>query len=159
MKRVLVTMVSGMALLLGVAEPATAVTTGAQTFNIFYIGDDVEGTVVATGPVQGTGTETEIANDGQGTGTDIAAFKKGSVKLLHVDSSFSDSFNEHTCVAKFKGAGDYTLVSGTGVYKGVSGSGTYTYKGTFFATRTPAGCSEEGTLFLNIKARGTTTLP
>ncbi|HEX7276637.1 MAG TPA: hypothetical protein VF244_04620 [Acidimicrobiales bacterium] len=158
MKRVLVTVVSGMALLLGVTAPATAATTGAQSFTIYFI-DDAAGTVVAKGPVAGTGTETEISNDGEGTGIDLAVFKNGSVKILHTETDFSDSFNESTCVGRFRGEGDYTLISGTGAYKGVSGSGTFSYKGTFFASRTADGCSEDGTSIVIVKASGTTTLP
>jgi len=158
MKRLLVTMVSGMVLLLGSAAPAGAATTGAQTFTI-YFGDGGEGTVVARGPIQGAGTETEIANDGQGTGTDIAAFRNGTVEILHVDTGYTDSFNERACVARFSGTGNYTLVGGTGAYAGASGSGTYTYRGTFIGERTADGCSEDGSVFTTVRATGTTTLP
>lgn len=159
MRKVLVTVVSGLALLLGVTAPASAATTGAQTFTLVYVGDGDTATIAAVGPIQGTGTSVTVSDDGQGHGVDKVTFKKGTFVLDHVDGSYTDSFNEHTCVARFSGVGDYTLGSGTGAYQGVSGTGTYSYKGTFFGTRTADGCSEDGLVVITVKARGTTTLP
>lgn len=159
MKRVLVTVVTGLALVLGVTAPAPAATTGAQTFNFVVLGDGDQGTVFATGPIEGKGTSTVLTDDGEGHGTDRLAFKHGSVVVDHTDSSYSDSFNEQTCVARFRGAGDYTISGGRGAYKGVTGSGTYSYKGTFFGVRTPDGCSDDGFVYFTVKAIGVTTLP
>jgi hypothetical protein len=159
MKKILVTVVSGMALLLGVAAPATAATTGAQTFTFVYIGDGNTATVAATGPIQGTGAAVVLSDDGEGHGVDKVTFKKGTYVVDHTDSSSNGSFNERTCVARFSGTGDYTLGSGTGAYQGVSGTGTYSYRGTFFGHQTADGCSDDGTVITLVRATGTTTLP
>jgi len=159
MRKILVSMAAGAALLLGMAAPATAATTGAQTINYAVFGDGESGMVSATGPIQGTGTSVVLTDDGEGSGTDKVTFKGGSFVISHTDSSSTQSFNERTCIGRFSGAGDYTLGSGAGAYKGVSGGGTYTYRGTFFGTRTADGCGDDGTVLFTVRARGTTTLP
>ncbi|MEA2686620.1 MAG: hypothetical protein QOE93_1815 [Actinomycetota bacterium] len=160
MKKVLLTVVAGMALLVGMAAPATAATTGAQNFSFIYVGEGDTATVAANGPISGVGKSVTVSDDGEGHGVDEVTFKKGTFVLDHddIDSSFQQTFNERTCVGRFSASGDYTLGSGTGVYAGVSGSGTYSYRGTFFGHRTADGCSDDGTYLVSVRARGTTTL-
>jgi hypothetical protein len=158
MKKVLLTVASGMALLIGMAAPAAAATTGAQRFTIVFVGEGDQGTVVASGPVAGVGSEVQISGDDV-TGTDVATFRNGTVNILHTDTDFDGTFNDRTCIGRFSGSGDYTFVSGTGAYAGVSGSGTYTYRGTFFGHPTATGCSEDGLVVNTVRATGTTTLP
>ena len=160
MRKVLVTVVSGMALLLGMAAPAAA-TTGSQTFSFIYVGDGDTATVAANGPISGIGTSVTVDDDDQGHGVDQVTFKKGSFVIDHddIDATFAESFNEHACIGRFSASGNYTLGSGTGVYAGVSGTGTYSYRGTFFGHRTAEGCSDDGTVLITVRASGTTTLP
>ena len=159
MKKLLVTVVSGMALLLGMAAPAAAATTGAQTFTFIYFGDGDTATVVGSGPIQGAGGSVVLTDDGDGNGIDKVKFNRGSFLVDHQDTSSDGSFNETTCIARFTGTGTYTLSGGTGAYVGATGSGTYSYRGTFFGTRTASGCSEDGTVLTVVRATGTTTLP
>ena len=136
MKKVLLTAVSGMALLLGMAAPAAAATTGAQRFTFIYFGDGNTASVSANGPIKGIGGAVVVTEDGEGNGIDKVTFKQGTYLVDHQDTSSTGTFNETTCVARFSGSGDYTLSGGTGAYAGVTGSGTYSYRGTFFGTRT-----------------------
>jgi hypothetical protein len=159
MKKLLVTMVSGVALLVGMAAPAAAATTGAQTFTFVYIGNGDTATVAGAGPIQGSGGSVVLTDDGQGNGIDKVTFKKGTFFVDHQDTSTTRSFNEKTCIARFSGTGTYTLSGDTGAYAGATGSGTYSYRGTFFGTRTATGCSDNGTVITVVKATGTTTLP
>jgi hypothetical protein len=115
--------------------------------------------VAAAGPIQGTGGSVVLTDDGEGNGIDKVTFKKGTFLVDHQDTSSTGSFNENVCIARFSGTGTYTLSDGTGAYAGVTGSGTYSYRGTFFGTRTASGCSDDGTVLTVVRATGTTTLP
>lgn len=138
--------------LLALAAPAGAATANQQ-FQITGLNN--KQTVVATGPISGTGKDITVNDD-----TDKLVFRHGSILINHPDGNENDRFDPATCTARFEFSGNYTLSNGTGIYKGVTGSGTYRGTGVFVGKKTAKGCSEaRGTTVLTITARGTTTTP
>ncbi len=138
--------------LLGLSAPAGAVT-GSQRFFIF--GQDEGGTVVATGPISGVGTDIERPDE---TGTFV--FPQGTVNIDHPQTGGLEDFNEVTCIGRFTFSGTYDITSGSGAYAQANGEGTYTGRGIFIGRRTAQGCAEEGgTVYFFVDAEGTTTLP
>jgi hypothetical protein len=126
---------------------------GAQRFSISAT--DNTGTVYASGPVSGTGTDKAIDQN-----TDKFTFAGGKVWVSHhATSQTGGNIDPRTCAGRFSEKGTYTLVSGTGMYRGVSGSGTYSASGTIRQTRTAAGCTGTPTSRYFVSASGTTNLP
>lgn len=138
-----------------VAGPAMAATSGDQTFTI--VGEDNTGTVVASGPITGVGTDVETSDT-----TDTFVFDAGSITISHIDNpGGTQSFNPTTCIGRGTFTGNYTITSGTGAYANATGSGTYSGRFFFVGDRDETGqCAEEGGFsFFTVRVSGTTTLP
>ena len=143
------------ALVMGLAGPASAATTGAQRFVIIDTGPEgTPGTAVLSGPVTGVGTSVDVGTDG------TIALAGGTISVHHPQTSVNDVFNPATCILTIDEAGPYEITGGTGTFAGISGSGTDTVQGTVVFGRTPGGCSQApiGTVVV-VRASGTTTLP
>ena|SRR5947209_3397363 len=162
--------VAGAALCLSLgflASPALAAT-GSQTIRIIFTGNPragVLGRVIATGVVNGVGTDETIAQDphpdGSETDTDLITLPGGTITILDTDPADTFNFNPATCTATIStNAGTYTIIGGTGAYAGASGSGTFTARGFVAFPRIDGGCGEEPTIFVAVVTlRGPLTLP
>ncbi len=161
MKRVFAAVACVAVALVGFAGSASAETTGKQRFLVTITSSDGHetSTVAATGPISGTGTFRETANE------DVVrfVFKKGSITLNAPNDEETDRFDEASCKGTFKFSGHWEITQATGAYKGATGSGTFRGSGQFIADRLPDGsCSEDddaGSFFLRVDVRGTVTLP
>ncbi|MDQ6797158.1 MAG: hypothetical protein M3011_03870 [Actinomycetota bacterium] len=141
--RKIIGVLMGAAMLVGMAAPASAATNN-QRFTIvakFSANGPTSCQVVATGPIQGTGTCTidEVSN----IVTIIhVMLPNGTVDIRAKETKSTDQFNEAACVDTFTFTENFRITGGTGAYAGASGSGTDTGQGVFTAPRTPQGCDE-----------------
>lgn len=141
------------------AQPAT----GPEDFTIVVTGHrpqlfTAEGTLIATG------TAVPVISNGASGGVDQVQLPGGTftLTLQNTDSPTGGGGppDPVTCVSTFDGTGISTISDGTGQFAGITGSGTYTFHGTFIATRTPQGsCSQQGTIIDIVRDHGTLTLP
>src|SRR5437588_144439 len=131
--------VAGAALCLSLGllvSPALAAT-GSQTFRIIFTGNPragVLGRVIATGLVNGVGTDETIAQDphpdGSETDTDLITLPGGTITILDTDPADVFKFNPTSCTATIStNAGVYTVTGGSGAYAEASGSGTFSARG------------------------------
>jgi len=130
----------GAAMLVWMAGPASAATDNQRfTISARFAGDTNRCKVVASGPIQGTGTCT--VDDTSETVTVIhLMLPKGTVEITATEVQSSDQFNEAACVDRFSFRETFEITGGTGAYAGANGSGTDTGNGVFTAKRTPQGC-------------------
>lgn len=152
MRKLLVAMMLAATGMVGAAAPASAATTNQHFFIVQR--DDRPGTVVATGPISGTGRDVEAPNGNSAT----FVFPNGTVHVNHPETSDHSTFNPVACVGTDTFRGTYTLNNGTGAYAGVHGSGTYRGTATFIGRPTAHGCSEQGTTIVVVTATGHTSL-
>lgn len=136
------------------ATPASAASAN-QRFVITYSNSDT--TFAAIGPISGLGHEMILSategDDGTFHETQRVDFGDGSIYIDVVGEETGFSYNEDTCVGRFKGEGTFEVTSGTKAYAGATGSGTFTFRGSF------AGCDEETGAYSNVvRARGHITL-
>lgn len=146
--------VAGLCLVLVAAGAPADAATGTQTFRIVFTADPhtgAPGTVIATGLVNGIGTDRTIAQDphpdGSETDTDLITLPGGTITIADTDPSDLVHFNPAACLAALSGTGTYTILGGTGAYAGASGRGTFTVQGVIVFNRAPGGCSEAPRLF------------
>ena len=152
--------------LLAAGAPADAAT-GTQTFRIIFTADPhtgAPGTVIATGLINGIGTDRTLAQDlhpdGTETDTDLITLPGGTVTIADTDPSDLVHFNPAACLATLSGTGPYTILGGTGAYAGASGRGTFTVHGVIVFDRAPGGCSEAPRLFFGaVTAVGSIAVP
>jgi hypothetical protein len=127
------------ALVAALGMPATALaetTTGQEHFTIVL-------THPNSGPVDATGAFNARGRDTEGTTTSTFVFHKGTIDVTHIDDpGGSQRFNPATCVATFRGTGDYTLTGGTGAFNGITGHGEYSFHGTLGFAHTKTGCGD-----------------
>lgn len=168
MKKTLVAAIVVGIALVGFAGPASAQTTGRQTFVLSQVGDQPEATVFAAGPIRGVGTDivvNEEFDDEAGTfvSEDVLRFRGGDVFVTFTGEAVFE-FDPVRCIGRLSGTATYEITGGTGRYTGASGSGSGTFRGTFVGGRNPDGtCSEEeedesaGVFYARL--HGTTVLP
>jgi hypothetical protein len=120
--------------------------TGSQRFSVS--GSDNGGSVYASGPISGSGRDIVL-----GQNADKFVFRGGSVTVSHWATSQNQTFDPRSCLGRFTESGNYSIASGSGIYKGVSGSGTYTARGTI------RGCNDQARSRYFVKASGWTKLP
>lgn len=133
----------GLTSLLGLASPAAAEDSGRQSF-VIVAGDlgAGSGRLVATGPIQGRGTDTvtaHVANaDGTFTDTDRFDLPDGQVELTDT-YTVEITFDPESCRYGFDVNGTWTISGATGRYAGATGNGTFTAHGLIVAGRDEAG--------------------
>jgi len=96
--------------------------------------------VVASGPISGTGTETQTEKNTAAGQTNYVTlhFPNGTVHLK-APEKFAWLPNLKTCSATAKGGGTFTITGGTGAFKRATGSGTFTDRGTLLGARSASG--------------------
>lgn len=150
-----------------VAGPVHAAT-GSQTFRFIFSADPhsgIPGRVIATGLVNGIGTDDTIATqpnaDGSETDTDRITLPGGTITIIDTDPADIIHFDPTSCIARLAGSGPFSVAGGTGRYAGASGTGTFTVNGIIVFSRTAGGCSEEPLSFFALvtATTGNLTLP
>lgn len=151
--------VVAMALMGGLAGPAWAASNN-QTFTIFFQGSGTSeppGTVVASGVINGAGTDKTVSDSQSGSVERLDFPGQGTLFITTTnDPNQTQSFDPRTCVGTFSGTGTWRITKGTGDFAGATGSGTYTLQGTFIADRTESGgCAKRsGTFVVLVTATG-----
>jgi hypothetical protein len=152
-KRALVAALAVGAVLAGSA-PATARTSGAETFSGFIVASSASGTrevvssaVVAKGAFDGIGRVVEIPslpNDPGNVGRDDLVFPGGAMHLVTTNGDSTFSIDPRTCIGTFKVKQTQTIEGGTGRFSRASGTFAGTLTGRGLATRNPDGsCNAE----------------
>jgi len=107
---------------------------------------------VATGPISGTGTDTQTSDRTPGKigmnaktdhATDLLSLPDGTVSIKDQGVN-SGSFDQATCTLHVHETGIWTIVGGTGAYADAKGHGHFTLTGTVQATpdpNAPGGCA------------------
>jgi len=139
---------------LAVSAPATAQTTGSETFSDVIVTSGLSGArevvasvVVAKGVFSGVGRIVEIQNlpgDPDNVNRDDLVFADGSMHLVSTILDASFSLNPQSCIftATVRQAGN--VVGGTGRFAAATGSFTGTATARGLARRNPDGsCSQE----------------
>jgi len=121
-------------------------TTGSQRFSIS--GGNNGGSVWASGPISGSGRDVVM-----GQNADKFIFAGGSVTVSHWATSQNQTVDPRSCLGRFTESGNYSIASGTGIYRGVAGSGTYTARGV------SRGCTDAAKSRYFVNASGWTKLP
>ena len=106
------------------------------------------GTVVATGPIAGTGTAT-AATKGKHIGrvrfaAETLTFGSDTVKVRGINVHGPRQVAATTCTATEKGKGAFSVDAGTGAYAKAKGHGKFTVTATIAGTHdtsAPHGCS------------------
>lgn len=160
----------GLAAALGLASPAAAERTAAQSF-VIVAGElgTGSGHLVTTGPIHGVGTDSVVAHvdnaDGTSTDTDRFDLPDGQVELT--DTYTADiSFDPHSCRYTIAVTGTYRISGATGAFTGATGGGTFRGHGLIVTGRDRSGAC----LALDavtrpiayteiVRGTGTTTLP
>lgn len=126
------------ALIAGLASPASATTTGAQRFTVIFAGPEGQaGQVVATGVVNGLGSNPASVGDQE------LIFPTGTLLLSTEFTGGSGGFDPLSCVGRGSSNGTFVVTGGTGRFAHASGSGTFTGRGLTIARRLAGGgCSE-----------------
>lgn len=136
------------------ALPATAATTGPESFSGTIVTSGISGTrtvissvVVVKGIFNGVGRIVEVANlpgDPDTASRDILVFRTGTLSLLTTNLSADFTLNPHNCL--FSGTLQQTgiFTGGTGQLAGASGSYTSTAQGQGLLPRAPDGSCDFG---------------
>ena len=106
------------------------------TTSLSLNGIDLPTYVSATGPIRGSGVETQTGIDTpDGQAVQFTwHFRAGTVTgIAHED--YALDFDPTSCTAKATGTGTWTITGGTGAYAGATGSGAFTYRGTLVGAR------------------------
>ncbi len=141
--------------------------TGNQTLRILFTGDPHEGAVgrvVASGVVNGSGTDRNVGSqenpDGTTTDLDQISLPGGTITLRDTETVTSFDLDPRTCVANVEIEGFYDVVDGTGAYTGATGSGLFTGHAIFVFGRTANGCADEPVrFFADVRVSGPLTVP
>jgi hypothetical protein len=125
------------------AGSASAATPAPQKIEAWFLTvgtSDKPVHVVANGPIQGVGFETQTEKQVGKKQVNYATlhFDNGTVRLT-APERFDWKMDVKHCMAHANGGGTYTLTGGTGIYAGITGKGTFTTVGTAFAQRSPTG--------------------
>jgi hypothetical protein len=131
------------------AAPATAATSGSQTFKGAIVTSGVSGTrtvitsvVIAKGAFSGVGRIVEVPNlstDPDNVSRDDLVFARGTMHLVSTNLDFSVSLNPRSCVATATIQQTGEIVGGTGQFANATGSGTATVTGPAVLARNPDG--------------------
>jgi hypothetical protein len=137
-----------------VSAPASAQTSGDETFDIVLVTSGLSGTrtvvssvVLARGAFTGVGRIVEIPNlpgDPDNVLRDDLVFSGGSIHLVSEVVDVAFSINPRSCIATITIQQIGTVVGGTGRFATAQGSFTGTLNGRALARRNPDGsCSQE----------------
>ena len=159
MKKMAAVVLSAAFVVLGLAAPAAAQTSGNQRFIVFGSGsgDQVSFRVVAVGPLTAVGTFEELEDP------DFVRFRfpQGTITLFSPVGDETEEFDERSCTGSFTFTGPVTISGATGAFAGAQGTGTVRGRGYFVGERTADGCSEDedsGFFFLFADVNANVTL-
>ena len=152
--------------------PATARTTGKQSFRGVIVASGESGTrtvvstvIVARGVFTGDGRVVEVANrpgDPDNVSRDNLVFPRGTMRLVTSNKSFKASVNPQTCANKVRIRQTQRIQGGTGAFRHAAGSFTGTLRGRGVTARNPDGtCSQQMAQLLEVAVfsmRGTLSL-
>ena len=116
----------------------------------FDIATNAPGTVQATGPISGSGTDTQVSSKQHGRTThdvDLLTFDAGTITVKDKSVVVSQSLDPSTCTSTEHDKGVFKITKGTGAYEGAKGHGHFTVDVT--ATGTPDANSPNGCDFSN----------
>jgi hypothetical protein len=125
------------ALVAGLAGPASAAA-GAERFTVVFAGPDGQaGRVVATGVFNGLGSNPASVGDQE------LIFPAGTLLLSTEFTGGSGGFDPVTCIGRGSSNGTFVVTGGSGRFAHASGSGTFSGSGLTIARRLAGGgCSE-----------------
>ncbi len=93
-----------------------------QSFTIRQV-DNSNGTVVASGPIRGTGTDLTRSNT-----FDVFVLPRGDVNVYHSDvSNVQPRINVRACTAFASATGRWAVRGGTRLYRNAFGNGTFRF--------------------------------
>ena len=93
-----------------------------QSFQVRIV-DNNPGTVYASGPIRGVGTDQSLSNT-----FDVFAFPRGDVNVYHSDlSNVTPRINYRSCTAFASATGRWAVRGGTRLYRHASGFGTFRF--------------------------------
>jgi hypothetical protein len=123
--------------------PASAAAPAPQRIEAWFLTvgtSDKPVHVVAKGPINGIGTETQTEKHVGKRQVNYATlhFDRGTVRFV-APERFDWKLDSKHCLAHANGGGTFTITGGTGAYAHATGKGTFTSIGTAFAQRTPTG--------------------
>jgi len=131
------------------SPPATARTSGHETFSGFIAASNASGTrevvssaVVATGVLAAIGKVVEVPNlpnDPGNVSRDELVFASGLMHLVTTNGDATFSIDPRTCVGTFTIKQTQTIEGGTGRFSRASGAFAGTLIGRGLATRNPDG--------------------
>jgi hypothetical protein len=134
---------------LALAAPATAATSGSETFIGVIVTSGVSGervvvtsVIVAKGVFSGVGQVVEVPNlpgDPAGVSRDDLVFSEGSMHLVSTVVDFSFSVNQQSCTATFSVQQIGTIEGGTGLFANATASAAGTVTAREVAPRNPDG--------------------
>lgn len=132
--------------------PAGARSGDNQRFKIVFVGDSVNtqdgATVVASGPITGTGIAYIVGStyqpDGSFVDTYRVEFPSGSFVTTVAGANDSFRLDPRSCLLRLTARGTFAISDGTGAYGDVAGQGTFRFRLVQVLDRGPDGCSEEG---------------
>ncbi len=126
--------------LLGGAGPASAQSSGRQTFTLVFTADPAQepGRVIARGPITGVGT-VRVTAGGAGVLSSAYDFDNGSLSVTAtpVGGSFEPDFR--SCTARATSSSNVEITGGTGSLAGASGSGVATSRALLVGQRSAGG--------------------
>jgi hypothetical protein len=126
-------------------------------------GVDAPTHVTASGPITGTGTETQTDQDTPDGETVVFTwhFVDGTV-TAEANEQYTFTPDYTSCTAKATGVGTWTIVSGTGHYRHAQGSGTFHDAGRFVGERDANGAcdpnAEPARSEFTLRGSGTVTI-
>ena len=133
------------------ASPASAETKAPpnqqMTITFDAANPSAAGTVVATGPISGSGTATTSKHHHAGPAhfdANLLTFSSGTVKVRDLHSRGSRKVDSSTCIATQSGKGGFAITGGTGGYAKAKGRGHFTLTATLQGTHDSTakhGCS------------------
>jgi len=137
MKRVALSLLVVVVVLIGLPAPAWAEQGNQRFVGITTVPGATSGTVVATGPITGSGRF--VAARGSGPLPAQFIFDDGTVFVTLIPNPSVVDFNPQTCLTRVGLSGTSQVTGGTNRYSGATGSGTYTGRSFVLLPRNPQG--------------------
>ncbi|HEX3426606.1 MAG TPA: hypothetical protein VHT30_10780 [Acidimicrobiales bacterium] len=114
---------------------------GPERFTLIFSafnGADQPTPVIASGPITGVGTESQVAEP-NGTLDLNFSFPNGQVYVTVFNDNFDLRLDLNKCLARPHETGEWSITGGTGAFAGATGEGTLTGNGISVGARSPSG--------------------
>jgi hypothetical protein len=123
------------------AQTTGASASGRERFTLIFSGfngAERPTTVIASGPITGVGTESQVAEP-NGTLDLTFSFPNGQVYGTVFNDNFNLRLDLKKCLARPHETGEWSITGGTGAFAGATGHGTLTGNGIVIGARSPSG--------------------